>query len=388
MKHTILKLIALGMALGLALSCGPGNSGSPRGFLQGPYAGSSFIVLKAPEDTSYTTQGGSFLYTAPVTITDKLTFDVSGAFVPVPNIEVEAWVEVNSTTTSDFSFMIIYFDPTQDWELIGGGKKVIGPLNVLKTYSDNQGQVSFNVVIPQQFDGTFTIQFQTASASTSTQLKIIFKSGTSCTDGADNNKDGVLDNMDLYCKIPGVWGYGIEPTANVTALTVTQTPAGKIAVGGVVSLTTTGGMPPYYYNSSNPGIATVDSSGYVTGVSPGSAAITVMDSGGNLTTVSVNVVAVASIKISPATSTLNTSGAPNPASVQMTAVELDIAATTVVGLIPTWNSSNLACATVTGSGLVAAVLGAPGTCTVNIWASVTGPPAVSSPNSVITVNNP
>jgi hypothetical protein len=106
MKRIAESIIVPALILGLMLSCGPGNSGSPKGFLQGPYAGSSFQIISGGESVTIQTDGSLFFYHGRVTVTDTYTTDVSGAKVPVPNIAVDATVFLVNTTLQDYSFMI------------------------------------------------------------------------------------------------------------------------------------------------------------------------------------------------------------------------------------------------------------------------------------------
>src|SRR5204862_355488 len=95
----------------------------------------------------------------------------------------------------------------------------------------------------------------------------------------------------------------------------------------------------------------VSPSGQVTGVAPGSAPITAMSEGKNSTaTITVTIVPVASLAISPATATIRVGQ-----TLQLAATPKDSAGGTLTGRMVTWTSSNTSVATVSGSGLVAGV---------------------------------
>src|SRR5207249_8463733 len=101
--------------------------------------------------------------------------------------------------------------------------------------------------------------------------------------------------------------------------------------------------------SSNSSIATVTSSGLVTGVVAGTATITAVSEGKSATaTVTVTSVPVASVAVAPATASIQVAQ-----TVQLTATPKDSAGGTLAGRSVTWASSNTSIATVTSTGLVA-----------------------------------
>ena len=103
------------------------------------------------------------------------------------------------------------------------------------------------------------------------------------------------------------------------------------------------------WSSDQPGIASVSSSGLVTGVAVGSATITA-SAGGKSGTASMVVLApVASVEVTPVFDTIATGG-----TVQYTAVPKDAAGNPLTGRPVGWSSSNATVATVSGTGLATA----------------------------------
>src|SRR5213080_395037 len=158
-----------------------------------------------------------------------------------------------------------------------------------------------------------------------------------------------------------------EGKSSTAALTVTTVPVssvaispatGSIRVGQKLQLTATpqdsmGGTlsgRTVMWASGDTSVAIVSPSGQVTGVAPGSAPITAMSEGKNSTaTITVTIVPVASLAISPATATTRVGQ-----TLQLTATPKDSAGGTLTGRTVTWTSSNTSVATVSGSGLITA----------------------------------
>src|SRR6266498_3244983 len=158
-----------------------------------------------------------------------------------------------------------------------------------------------------------------------------------------------------------------EGQSGSAAVTVTPLPVASVAVspatasilvGQTVQLT---GTPKdasgnalsgrvVSWQSSNGSIATVRSSGLVTGLTAGSATITATSegqSGSAALTVTAAPVPVASVAVSPATATI-----PAGQTAQLTATPKDASGNTLTGRTVSWASSNTAFATVSASGLV------------------------------------
>jgi uncharacterized protein YjdB len=165
---------------------------------------------------------------------------------------------------------------------------------------------------------------------------------------------------------------GPADTAVVTVtlapvVTVAVSPAAaSVAVGGKVTLAATpldvGGNAlagrVVTWASTNPGVAAVNGSGVVTGVAAGAATITAACEGQSGTAaITVTVVPVASIAVSPAAASVTTGQ-----TVQLTATPKDANGNPLTGRTVTWATSNVTVATVSGNGLVAG--GAAGTATI------------------------
>jgi len=143
------------------------------------------------------------------------------------------------------------------------------------------------------------------------------------------------------------------------------------------------------WSSDAPGVATVSVDGLVSAVAGGTATITATSEGKSGTSsVTVSVVPVASVSVTPASSSLRVGG-----SVQLSAATKDSTGNVLSGRAVTWSSSNPTAATVSGNGLVSALAagsttitatseGKSGTAAVTVTvvpvASVTVSPASSS----------
>ena len=116
--------------------------------------------------------------------------------------------------------------------------------------------------------------------------------------------------------------------------------AGNALSGRVVTWTT-----------SAPSVATVSASGLVTAVAAGSVTLSATSEGkSGSATVTVNVVAVATVTIAPASASVTVG-----ATTQLTATTKDAAGNVLTGRTVTWSSSAPGVATVSSSGLVTAV---------------------------------
>ncbi len=171
--------------------------------------------------------------------------------------------------------------------------------------------------------------------------------------GADTGKVKVIAKGN-----PG----GPADTAAVTVtlapvVTVAMSPAAaSVAVGGMVQLAATpqdvGGNAlagrVVTWASTSPGVATVNGSGVVTGVAAGAATVTAACEGQSGTAaITVTVVPVASVAVSPASATLTVGQ-----TVQLVATPKDANGNPLTGRTVTWATSNATVATLSGSGLV------------------------------------
>src|SRR5947208_5526910 len=134
---------------------------------------------------------------------------------------------------------------------------------------------------------------------------------------------------------------------------------------------------PVTWTSSNPSVATVSTSGRVTGGTAGSATITATSEGKTgSATVTVTLAPVASVAVSPATTTVPAKG-----TVQLSVTLKDANGSTLTGRTVAWTSSAPTIATVSSSGLVTDVADAG---TVTITATSEG----KSGTSAVTVQAP
>ena len=185
---------------------------------------------------------------------------------------------------------------------------------------------------------------------------------------------------DMYVDYVRVYT-GVAVNTPVTGVTVSPT-ASTINVGGTQQLTAT--VAPsnatnktVTWSSGNTAVATVSTSGLVTGVAAGTAVITSnTQDGGKTATSSVTVTAttipVTGVSASPATATVNVGGTQ-----QLTAT---VAPSNATNKTVTWTSGNTAVATVSTSGLVTGV--SAGTATITI----TTQDGAKTAASVITVS--
>jgi uncharacterized protein YjdB len=158
----------------------------------------------------------------------------------------------------------------------------------------------------------------------------------------------------------------LADTATVTIVCVAAvnlSPASaSVPVGGTVQLAAIAkdaqGNPlagrAISWSSSNPAVATVSSSGLVTGVSAGSTPITATSEGASgtaaLTVTSPPPVPVASVRVTPGSASIQVG-----ATVQLSATPEDAQGNPLAGRAITWSSSTPAVATVSSSGLVTGV---------------------------------
>lgn len=209
MKQKLLKAIVATLILAVALSCGPGNGSKP-------YEGNSYIFITAPvTDASYSSNGASHYIELTFRIyeyklkwndsTASYEIDNSAPAVPVPNLKTEVCLELAKRTLQSYELESprLYGDDS--------GEVLVG-LGCIEFVSDFYGQVYPAVYVPNFFDGVLVVKGLTVSSSATTALNIDFDSGTSCTDGDDNDDDGYIDAADANC----VTGYDNEGTGGGT----------------------------------------------------------------------------------------------------------------------------------------------------------------------------
>lgn len=127
------------------------------------------------------------------------------------------------------------------------------------------------------------------------------------------------------------------------------------------------------WQSANTAVASVNASGTISAVAPGTDVITASSEGvsaqGTLTVMPVPPVPVATVSVSPVSPTLQVGG-----TVQLTAVTRDANGSVLSGRLITWTSTNTAIVTVSSSGLVSALSAG----TAGVIASSEGQTATSS----------
>ena len=166
--------------------------------------------------------------------------------------------------------------------------------------------------------------------------------------------EGHADSSTITVTAPAVASVSVSPSSatlrvsNTSQLTATVRDAGgNVLTGHTVT-----------WSSSATATATVSTSGLVTAVAPGSATITATSDGKSGTsTISVTLVPVSSVTVSPKNDTLAVG-----ASVQLSATLKDSTGKVLTGRTITWATSSPSVATVTTSGMVTGVAG--GTATI------------------------
>ena len=156
-------------------------------------------------------------------------------------------------------------------------------------------------------------------------------------------------------------GIRVSATRQLTAATLDS--IGGVLTGRVVT-----------WASSDPTVATVNSTGLVTGVAPGTATITATSEGKSGTSaITVTKIPVGSVTVAPTSKALFVTQ-----TFALTATVRDSTGAIVTDRVVTWGSSNTSVATVSSAGLVTAV--APGT------ATITATSETKSGTSTITVS--
>src|SRR5437016_2476181 len=185
---------------------------------------------------------------------------------------------------------------------------------------------------------------------------------------------GTISAAGLYTGGQSAGSYRVVATqsggtlADTAAVTITNVPVASVTVSPTTASVTVGGTTPLTatpkdsngtplsgrtvtWVSSNTAVATVSTSGLVTGVAAGSATITATSEGKNGTSaITVTNVPVATVTMTPAVA-----GILVGATLPLTATPKDSNGTPLTGRTVTWVSSNTAVATVSTSGLVTGV---------------------------------
>lgn len=135
---------------------------------------------------------------------------------------------------------------------------------------------------------------------------------------------------------------GVQGTASATVTTVLVSPdTASLQVGSSLQFSASGGTPPYVWTVSDPAIASIDvSTGLLTGIAPGTVRVTATDANGFSD--STGDIVISDLAIDPVTAILGVG---------------DTLQFGVTGGTPpyTWQSGNLAVATIDANGLLTAV---------------------------------
>jgi uncharacterized protein YjdB len=190
--------------------------------------------------------------------------------------------------------------------------------------------------------------------SASTSIATVNSTGlvTAVGGGTTNitaSSEGVTGQSTVTVTVP------VVPVASVTISPATA----NVRVGGSVQLSAvtrdannavlTGRA--INWTSANPAVASVSSSGLVSGVGAGSTSVSATSEGiVGTAAITVTIVPVASVSVSPAAPSIQVGG-----QVQLSAVTRDSAGNVLTGRTVTWSSSNATFATVSTSGLVMGV---------------------------------
>ena len=223
---------------------------------------------------------------------------------------------------------------------------------------------------------------------TSSNASVATVSGTGLVTGA------AAGSTTLTATSEGLSGTASITVSDVPVATVTVSPAAtSLTIGGTQQFTATpkdaNGNPlsgrVITWTSSNSGVATVNGTGLVGAAAAGSATVTATSEGksgtATITVTSPPPAPVATVAVSPGTASFAVGGTQ-----QLTATLRDASGNVLMGRTVTWTSSALTVATVSGSGLVTALLagtttitatseGQSGTATVTVTAL---PPPPSS----------
>src|SRR5207249_3673999 len=192
---------------------------------------------------------------------------------------------------------------------------------------------------------------------------------------------GTSGSATITATSEGQSGTSSITVSGVAVSSVTVTPASaNLPVGQTVQLTATpkdaNGNPltgrMVTWSSSNNSVASVTSSGLVSGGAAGSATITATSEGQSGTaSITVTSVPVASVSVTPTSANVN-----EGKTVQLTATPKDGGGNPLTGRTITWSSSDNAVATVSSSGLVSGVVAGSATITATSEGQ-SGPSAIT-----------
>ncbi|TMJ02801.1 MAG: hypothetical protein E6H01_06260, partial [Bacillati bacterium ANGP1] len=217
------------------------------------------------------------------------------------------------------------------------------------------------VMVAQAVQLTATPQDSTGAPLTGRAVTwVSSNAGVATVDGSGLVRGMAAGPTTITATSEGMSGTTAITTVNAPVASVTVSPAApSMQVGQAMQLSATpkdvGGTAltgrVVTWASSNTGVATVNSSGLVTGVAAGSATITATSEGGSGTSaLTVTNVPVASVTVSPAAPSVQVGQ-----TVQLAATPKDAGGAALTGRVVTWASNNTGVATVNGTGLVTGV---------------------------------
>lgn len=240
----------------------------------------------------------------------------------------------------------------------------------------NRGPLKHVVLSPATSAVTTGAQIQFSASGTVANGDTVAVSITYTATGGSISGTGMYtagQTVGTYRVIASANGGALADTSAVTVAatsppvaSVTVTPAtASLAVGLTQQLQitlkdATGAVltGPVSWSSSNTAVATVSSSGLVSGKVAGAVTITATSGGVSGTAaITVTAVPVASLTVSPASASVQVEG-----TVQLTATPKDASGNVLTGTI-TWSSSNAAVAAVNASGVVTGLLAGSATIT-------------------------
>ncbi len=223
-----------------------------------------------------------------------------------------------------------------------------------------------------------------ASGNPLTGRAVTWSSSNTAVASVDGNglvTGGTSGSATITATSEGQSGTSSITVSGVAVSSVTVTPASaNLPVGQTVQLTATpkdaNGNPltgrMVTWSSSNTSVASVTSSGLVSGGAAGSATITATSEGQSGTaSITVTSVPVASVSVTPTSANVN-----EGKTVQLTATPKDGGGNPLSGRTIAWSSSNTAVATVSSSGLVSGVVAGSATITATSEGQ-SGPSAIT-----------
>lgn len=171
-KSALRRLVVIGMALGMGLSCGPGNGSAP-------YRGSANLEVLAPLDGTFSTTE-----TSGVAVELKAHVTNTETNALVPSIKVETiFAAIPDAGVPD---PVIFME--------GDGNVVFGTTGAALDIPSNFNGVAEAVIfIPAGWSGEITVYFNIPNSVDSTKLTINTVVTPECADSVDNDGDTLTD---------------------------------------------------------------------------------------------------------------------------------------------------------------------------------------------------